>query len=69
MIGEAAFHPLKRREKRPESSKQAEMRLAWIVTILATGQGGQIPDETSGSARQRAAPVRVELPAISAGYG
>jgi hypothetical protein len=35
MIGEGAFHPLKASGNGPESSKQAEMALAWIVKILA----------------------------------
>jgi hypothetical protein len=35
MIGEGTFHPLKAREKGPESSKQPEMALAGIVKILA----------------------------------
>jgi hypothetical protein len=35
MMEKRAFHPLKARRKRPESSKQAEMALAWIVKILS----------------------------------
>jgi hypothetical protein len=40
MMGKRAFHPLKAREWRPESSKQAETALAGIVKILAIGRSG-----------------------------
>jgi hypothetical protein len=73
MIGEAAFHRLKERRKVPESSKQAEIALAWFSTILSIcgpGRGSQIrgrePLISAGAFR---VPVRVELPPISAGYG
>jgi hypothetical protein len=35
MMGEGAFHPLKAGRKQPESSKQAEMALAWVSKILS----------------------------------
>jgi hypothetical protein len=47
MIGEGAFHPLKASGKGPESSKQAEMTLDWIVKILAIchpGRGAEFRD-------------------------
>jgi hypothetical protein len=38
MMGERAFHPLKAAGELPESSKQAEMALAWLQTILSIGR-------------------------------
>jgi hypothetical protein len=41
MMGKRAFHPLKASGKRPESLKQAEMALAWIVKILSICRPGR----------------------------
>jgi hypothetical protein len=73
MMGKRAFHPLKAREKQPESSKQAETALAWLQTILAIGRTGRIARALGGRRevprRLPKFPVRVELTPISAGYG
>jgi hypothetical protein len=73
MIGEAACHPLKARRERPESSKQAEIALAWVSTILSICRPWRgRPDrgwKSLISATASEAPVRVELPPISVGYG
>jgi hypothetical protein len=56
MMEKRAFHPLKARRKRPESSKQAEIALAWIATILSIRRFSR-PDTFAGSATRIAARV------------
>jgi hypothetical protein len=49
MMEKRAFHPLKERRKRPESSKQAEAALAWVFRILRIGSPGLWPDQGNGT--------------------
>jgi hypothetical protein len=73
MMGEGAFILLKAPAEPPESTKQAEIALAWFAKILSICRPGRPTNPGEGrwqsSARALKSPVPVELAPISAGYG